>query len=234
MDQKFWNKLKIVKFGKTNKISFGQYAYKLKLRAHGASALKDKEYCDNLEKITTYLEKRQSYGSWSSSRFLTAEEMLSLHKIYAEMMEQDKITMRVEEPFATFYFETEDDAKYFATKMPKTMCIELFQYPESETELEALRANKIIKKRPIMGYAYCVTFKPGTYEESDKAAIKNLIENLDAKASNGFIDRLNDKNHKFWSSYKIYIRTEADYTWMAMAVNSKLLGKINQLHFTNK
>jgi hypothetical protein len=169
--------------------------------------------------------------------FVTVKDLLAINKVYKSLLadDEDRVCFRVEEPRVSFYFETETDIQMFLKEIPNSIRIYSIHGPKSESELQALKDNKIIYKNPMSDYAYCVTFKPGYYTELDIKTIFNLVNNLEAKTTPTFTRILkNNINRRIFGSYKVFIKTQADFTWMQLSVRSELIGKINQLHFVNK
>lgn len=234
MDQKFWFKFKpYLTIKKMHKMVLGRFTHKIVIIARGGAVLKDKQYLETFGLLSDYLANRNRYSFLGKT--IRPKVMMALYKVYTEFLEQNKIELRVEEPRLTFYFDNEDDLKSFAIKIPKSLEIKEVCGPSNESEYQALKSNMVIRSKHI-DYAYCVTFKPGVYTEEDKKIILTLINNLGAKATDSFIHKMTRTNHhpNIWTNHKIYIKTEADYTWMRLSLKSNLVGKINQLHFTNK
>ena len=225
MDLKYWSKVKpqTIILALKRKM-FGKYYYKVELHARGVGVLR---WYTDLKDIKDYLGRRGGMG------FSQPRDLCELGKIYREFKNSDQHVVRISDPRIAFYFETEAEVKEFCKSIPKRINVLSITGPKSEEELEALRSNKVILKNPVEDYAYCVTLKPGWYTPEDKKVLLNLIENLEAKASSTLVFKLN-RDRALRSRYKIYIKTEEDYTWMRMSLKPQHIGKINQLHFTNK
>lgn len=182
------------------------------------------------------IEWNKSYnygGSWRAAKErvndISAEKLLDFKQTIDQY--QGQIKVRIEEPYITFYTETEEKLEEVVNSLPawrkdlKTVCL------TEPGHREMLEKNFVITKTDI-GYSHKVVLKDGNYK--NKASLHSYLEGLGdvVKVSDGVYRNL-EKPYPFVWGIWFYTNDPGVVTMLNM-IEPGCVSNIHEVHWDNK
>lgn len=236
MDLLFWKHLNPnIVHESTRKQFYGKFCYKLVLEAFAGRVIND-EGSSVTDAINLRIQTARTLnygGSWrinpisdlqkASESLLT--ELRSIKNGY-----DNRIKIRIEEPWLQIYASDEDTLKAIANRFNANDRKHLISVstPESTGHQALLEEGCIIVKKDN-GYKYKVYLRDGNYSVDSKRNLLNYVMNLkpDVKYSDSLVAQLTTNHPWIWGCY-FYINDLQLITAISL-ISPGIVGKIHEL-----
>lgn len=226
-----WTKLNPkAKIKQTKKKMFGRFYYTIKYLCPGARILLENDTIIS-DEVQHRIEWNRSYnygGSWRAAKERLSD--ISVDQLEAfrtvKIKHGQAIRTRVEEPFVTFYGETEEKLLEIAAELApwnkniNTVCL------TTPAEKELLDQNCIIAKVDL-GYRYKIVFKDGTFK--NKQALTTYLEKLgdQVKISDGVLHNLQKPYPFLWGAW-MYVN-DPNIVMMLNMIEAGIVANIHEV-----
>jgi hypothetical protein len=239
MDLSFWSKLKPgIIYEPTRKQFYNRFCYKLVMQAHCGRIINDKGSISDELQHRRNLRDRRRYnygGSWMARHVdnVDAADERQLEILRSIRNGYDnRIKMRVEEPWVQIYSEDVQTLEDIANRFPQDLHSNFISisYPESDEQKKLLESGKIlVKSTNKIGYKYKVFLRDGNYSSEIKQSVHDYLIALgsEVKVSGGTRAMLKNGHNFIWGCF-LYVNDPAVMTMVSL-ISPGMVGKIHEL-----
>jgi hypothetical protein len=203
MDILYWINLNsVVVFEETRKIFFKKYLCRMRVFCPGGRAIHDEDISSS---INTRVVHRNHGGSWiyRNNKSLDQSSLAQL-EVFKDLLKDDTIKLRVEEPYIQVYAEDETSLKKVIEHFTAVDQSRVFSISVPRPEhIPMLQENKILRKSRRNQYRYKVLLRDGRLDTASKSSLLNYLLSMEDLVSLPAAPRkmLSSSYSSFWGVY---------------------------------